>query len=71
MDLADQDAVRCTLEAEGKLLRKHDQLLSDIWTSLQTLNASMTNLLTSGQAEKVLPPAEAPRVVPQPATTAP
>ncbi|TWW77617.1 hypothetical protein D4764_12G0010070 [Takifugu flavidus] len=38
MDPADQDAVRRTLEAQGKLLGQHDQLLSDIWASLQTLN---------------------------------
>lgn len=53
MDPADQDTVRCTLEAQGKLLGKHDQLLSDLWTLLQILNARETNLLTSGQAEQV------------------
>ncbi|TWW76604.1 hypothetical protein D4764_13G0012660 [Takifugu flavidus] len=71
MDPADQDAVRCTLEAQEKLLGKHDQLLTDIWTLLQTLNASVTNLPSSGQAEQVPPPVEAPRAVLQPATTAP
>uniref|UniRef100_A0A674MAN0 Uncharacterized protein n=1 Tax=Takifugu rubripes TaxID=31033 RepID=A0A674MAN0_TAKRU len=50
MDSADQDAVRRTLEAQGRLLG-HDQLLMDIWTSHQTLNASVTDLLSSGRAE--------------------
>ncbi|TWW71165.1 hypothetical protein D4764_17G0006480 [Takifugu flavidus] len=68
MDPADQDAVRRTLEAQGRLLGQHDQLLTDIWTSLQTLNASVTNLLASGRAPT---PAEAPRVASQLLTAAP
>eukprot|EP00066_Takifugu_rubripes_P011978 XP_011601244.1 PREDICTED: uncharacterized protein LOC105416325 [Takifugu rubripes] len=73
MDPADQDAVRRTLEAQGRLLGQHDQLLTDIWTSLQTLNASVTNLLASGRAELAPPPtpAEAPRVASQLVTAAP
>ncbi|TWW56099.1 hypothetical protein D4764_08G0000860 [Takifugu flavidus] len=73
MDPADQDAVRRTLEAQGRLLGQHDQLLTDIWTSLQTLNASVTALLASGRAELVPPPtpAEAPRVASQLFTAAP
>uniref|UniRef100_A0A674PMU1 Gypsy retrotransposon integrase-like protein 1 n=1 Tax=Takifugu rubripes TaxID=31033 RepID=A0A674PMU1_TAKRU len=67
------DAVRRTLEAQGRLLGQHDQLLTDIWTSLQTLNASVTALLASGRAELVPPPtpAEAPRVASQLFTAAP
>uniref|UniRef100_A0A674MVG2 DUF4939 domain-containing protein n=1 Tax=Takifugu rubripes TaxID=31033 RepID=A0A674MVG2_TAKRU len=45
-----------TLHAQGRLLGQHDQLLTDIWTSLQTLNASVTALLASGRAELVPPP---------------
>ncbi|TWW73589.1 hypothetical protein D4764_15G0009830 [Takifugu flavidus] len=52
MDPADQDAVHRMLEAQGRLLGQHDQLLTDIWTSLQTLNASVTNLLSSGRSEQ-------------------
>lgn len=48
MDVAQQDAVP-TLEAQGRLLGQHDQLLTDIWASLQNLNASVTDLLTSGK----------------------
>ncbi|TWW71216.1 Retrotransposon-like protein 1 [Takifugu flavidus] len=72
MDSADQDAVRRTLEAQGRLLG-HDQLLMDIWTSHQTLNASVTDLLSSGRAEQVpsLSAAEAPRADPQLAAAAP
>lgn len=68
MDPADQDAVRCTLEAQGRLLSQHNQLLTDIWTSLQTLNASVTNLLSSGRAEQA---AEAARVASQLVTATP
>lgn len=52
MDPADQDAVRHTLEAQGRLLGQLDQLFADIWTLLQTLNASGMDLLSSGQAEQ-------------------
>uniref|UniRef100_A0A674MXQ5 Gypsy retrotransposon integrase-like protein 1 n=1 Tax=Takifugu rubripes TaxID=31033 RepID=A0A674MXQ5_TAKRU len=67
------DAVRRTLEAQGRLLGQHDQLLTDIWTSLQTLNASVTDLLAPGRAELAPPPtpAEAPRVASQLFTAAP
>ncbi|TWW79717.1 hypothetical protein D4764_10G0007470 [Takifugu flavidus] len=58
MDPADQGAVRRKLEAWGRLLGQHDQLLTDIWTLLQTLNASVADLLT-------------PRAIPQPAAVAP
>lgn len=70
---ADQDAVRRMLEAQGWLLGQNDQLLTDIWTSVQTFNASVTDLLCSGWMEQVLPlpPMEAPRAVPQPAAAAP
>uniref|UniRef100_A0A674MMR7 DUF4939 domain-containing protein n=1 Tax=Takifugu rubripes TaxID=31033 RepID=A0A674MMR7_TAKRU len=73
MDPADQDAVRRTLEAQGRLLGQHDQLLTDIWTSLQTLNASVTNLLSSGRSEQgpPPPPVKAPRVAPQLVAAAP
>ncbi|TWW82149.1 hypothetical protein D4764_01G0019640 [Takifugu flavidus] len=73
MDPADQDAVHHRLETRGRLLGQHDHLLTDIWASLQTLKASVTDLLTPGWAEQVPspPPAEAPRVVPQPAAAAP
>ncbi|TWW62376.1 hypothetical protein D4764_04G0010230 [Takifugu flavidus] len=73
MDPADQDAVRRTLEAQGRLLGQHDQLLTDIWASLQTLNASVTDLLSSGRAEQLpSPPApEALEVVPQWVAAAP
>lgn len=54
MDPVDQDAVRRTLEAQGRLLGHHDQLLLDIWISLHTLNVSIMDLLTPGWAEQVL-----------------
>ncbi|TWW54905.1 hypothetical protein D4764_0240660 [Takifugu flavidus] len=72
MDPADQDAVRRTLEAQGRLLGQHDQLLTDIWSSLQTLNASVTALLASGRAELVPPPTpRRRRVASQPFLAAP
>ncbi|TWW57368.1 Retrotransposon-derived protein PEG10 [Takifugu flavidus] len=66
MDPADQDAVHRTLEAQGRLLGQHDQLLTDIWASLQSL-------LSSGRAEQVpSPPApEALEVVTQRVAAAP
>lgn len=73
MDLADQDTVRRTLEAQGRLLGQQDQLLTDIWASLQTLNTSVTDLFSLGQAEQV-PSPPAPKVlgvVPQPVAAAP
>ncbi|TWW59873.1 hypothetical protein D4764_06G0014030 [Takifugu flavidus] len=73
MDPVDQDAVRRTLEAQGRLLGQHDQLLTDIWTLLQTLNASVTDLLSTGQMEQgpSLPPVEVSRVTPQLVAAAP
>nr|AAG60684.1 gag-protease [Takifugu rubripes] len=73
MDLADQDAVRRTLEARGRLLGQHNQLLTDIWASLQSLNTSVTDLLSLGWAEQVpSPPApEALEVVTQRVAAAP
>lgn len=73
MYLADKDAVHRMLEAQGRLLDQYDHLLTDIWTSLQALNASVTDMLTFGQVAQVLspPPEEAPRVIPQPAAATP
>lgn len=73
MDPADQDAVRRTLEAQGRFLGQHDQLLTDIWTLLQTLNASVTSLISSGQSEQVLlpTPEDVPGVAPQLVAAAP
>lgn len=63
----------CTLGTQGRLLAHHDQLLSDIWASLQTLKASVTGLLTLGQIEHALPhpPVEALRAAPPAVATAP
>lgn len=55
IDLADHDAVCHTLEAQGWLLGQHDQLLSDIWASLQTLNGSIMALLTPRWTEQAPP----------------